>query len=172
MPSDGVVSWGMTTVLLVAVLAGNAPIESQGAAQGHPPKQIASMPFNPLADPAKDLKAALAKAKKENKRVILDVGGEWCVWCHRLDAFLMEQPTVRALLEPSYVWMKVNFSQENKNEKFLAAYPKIQGYPHLFVLDAAGKLLHSQDTGLLEEGSGYSLEKVTTFLKAWAPKAK
>lgn len=162
----------MTTVLLAAVFAGNALINPQGAAQGTPPKQVPPIPFDPKADPVKDLKAALVKAKKENKRVVLDVGGEWCVWCHRLDAFLMEQPTVRALLEPTYLWVKINYSPENKNEKFLAGYPKIQGYPHLFVLDEKGKLLHSQDTGLLEEGSGYSLEKVNTFLKTWAPKAR
>ncbi|NTV74345.1 MAG: thioredoxin, partial [Holophaga sp.] len=40
---------------------------------------------------------------------------------------------------------------------------------HLFVLDADGKVLHSQDTGVLEEGKGYSREKVTAFLTAWKP---
>ena len=162
----------MTAVLIAAVLSTPAWFAPRVPAQAGPPKQLTPIPFDPKADPAKDLKLALVKAKRTGKRVVLDVGGEWCVWCHRLDAFILEQRTVRAQVDQGFVWMKVNFSQENKNDNFLAAYPKIQGYPHLFVLDAQGKLLHSQDTGLLEQGSGYSLDKVTAFLKAWAPKVK
>ena len=68
--------------------------------------------------------------------------------------------------------MKVNFSEENENKAFLAAYPEIKGYPHLFVLDADGKLLHSQFTGDLEKGKGYDRGKFFAFLKGWAPAAK
>ena len=42
--------------------------------------------------------------------------------------------------------LKVNWSKENKNEALLSKWPKIDGYPHLFVLDADGRLVHSQDT--------------------------
>ena len=45
-------------------------------------------------------------------------------------------------------------------------------YPHLFVLDEAGKLLHSQDTALLEAGKSYDLAKFTRFLKDWSPPRK
>ena len=53
--------------------------------------------------------------------------------------------------------------------EFLAQYPEIKGYPHLFVLDNDGKLLHSQFTGELEKGKGYDRKKFFEFLKAWAP---
>ncbi len=64
--------------------------------------------------------------------------------------------------------MKVNFSKENKNEKFLSKYPEIPGYPHIFVLDKNGKLLHSQNTGELESGSNHDKKKMMDFLKKWA----
>lgn len=35
--------------------------------------------------------------------------------------------------------------------------------------DADGKLLHSQDTGVLESGKSYDLKKLMSFLKRWAP---
>jgi hypothetical protein len=66
--------------------------------------------------------------------------------------------------------VKVNWSPENKNEAVLSQYPKIPGYPHLFVLDATGKLVRSQDTGELEAGKGHDPEKVRAFLKRWAPR--
>jgi hypothetical protein len=54
----------------------------------------------------------------------------------------------------------------------LSRYPKIPGYPHLFVLDSTGKFLHSQGTGELEVGDHHDREKVLSFLKAWAPSGK
>jgi thiol:disulfide interchange protein len=129
-------------------------------------------PYDPKADPFRDLAAARQTAAREGKRILVDVGGEWCGWCHRMEAFILANPEVRSLLETNYVLLKVHFSDENKNEKFLSAYPKIPGYPHLFVLDAQGKLLHSQDTGELEEGKGYHLGRFREFLRKWSPPAK
>ncbi len=39
------------------------------------------------------------------------------------------------------------------------------------VLDAEGEVLHIQDSSFLEEGQGYSKEKVMLFFKNWTPKA-
>ena len=65
--------------------------------------------------------------------------------------------------------VKVNYSPENKNEKLLSHYPRVPGYPHLFILDGNGKLLHSHDTGELESGRHHDREKVFSFLREWAP---
>ena len=42
--------------------------------------------FDPNRDAQKDIDNAIVKAKKFNKRILLDVGGEWCIWCRRLDS--------------------------------------------------------------------------------------
>jgi len=120
--------------------------------------------YNPKADPAADLRGALAQASRDGRNILLDVGGEWCSWCHRMDKFVTEHEELRALLAKNYVLVKVNFSEENKNEAFLAGYPKVAGYPHLFVLDAKGRLLESKNTGDLEEGKGYNLQRFKDFL--------
>lgn len=44
--------------------------------------------FDPTKNPFEDLKVAVEKAQQSNKRIILDIGGEWCIWCHRIDAFM------------------------------------------------------------------------------------
>ena len=38
--------------------------------------------YNPDADAAKEIKAAIKKAKAENKYVLVQGGGNWCQWCH------------------------------------------------------------------------------------------
>lgn len=134
-----------------------------GAAQTLPSR------FDPARDAAADVATAAAQAKAQGKRVLVDVGGEWCAWCHILDRFVEANADVRALRDANYVWVKVNWSKDNKNEALLSRWPKIGGYPHFFVLDGNGSLLHSQDTSLLESGKEYDRAKLIAFLKAWAP---
>jgi thiol:disulfide interchange protein len=125
--------------------------------------------FDPDRDAQKDVAAAVAIAKAQGKRVLVDVGGEWCSWCHIMDRFIEGNADVRALREENYVWVKVNWSKANKNEALLSRWPAIRGYPHLFVLDGTGRLVHSQDTEVLEAGRDYDKAKFVEFLKKWAP---
>ena len=125
--------------------------------------------FDPKRDAAGDIRVAVAEAKQSGKRVLLDVGGEWCIWCHRLDTLFATHPDLARFLHENFVVVKVNYSKENKNEKVLSQYPKIPGYPHIFILDNDGRLLRSQDTGDLESGKGHDPLKVMAFLKTWAP---
>jgi thioredoxin-related protein len=124
--------------------------------------------FDPKRDAAADVALAVALAKAEGKRVIVDVGGEWCTWCHILDRFIAANADVRAVLEAHFVWVKVNFSPQNRNDELLSRWPQVDGYPHLFVLDAQGALLHSQDTSMLEAGKGYDKERFLAFVKRWS----
>jgi thioredoxin-related protein len=126
--------------------------------------------FDPKRDSEKDLQDAITLAAKTNQRILLDVGGEWCSWCHKLDKFFQDNKDVSEFLHSNFIVVKINYSKENKNEKFLLKYPQVKGYPHLFILDSKGKLLHSQDTGALESGDHHDHDKVFNFLKKWAPK--
>lgn len=124
--------------------------------------------YDPARDADQDIVDALVEAKRTNKRVLLEVGGLWCIWCTHMDDFFAKQSAALALREKYFVTVKINYSDENKNVALLSRYPKVAGFPHIFVLEADGSLVHSQDTGDLEEGKGYSVVKFTTFLKHWA----
>jgi thiol:disulfide interchange protein len=126
--------------------------------------------FDEARDPAADLKVTVERAQKEGKRILLDVGGTWCGWCKLLDAYIHDNAKVSEKVASGYLIMKVNWSSGNKNEAFLGEYPEIQGYPHLFVLEKDGALLHSQNTGDLEEGQSYNEAVLLAFLDEWAPK--
>ncbi|MCF8261239.1 MAG: thioredoxin family protein [Melioribacteraceae bacterium] len=126
--------------------------------------------FDPQRNADVDIKNAIAEAKYSNKRIILDVGGEWCVWCHRIDEFMETNETLKETLDEYFIVVKINYSKENKNEEVLSRYPEIQGYPHFFVLDKSGELLRSQNTGELENEKSYDLDKFMLFLQTWAPK--
>lgn len=128
--------------------------------------------FDPTRDPAKEVAAAVKEASKSGKNILLDVGGEWCKWCHAMDKFIADNTDIKNFIEKNFIVVKVNYSKENKNEAFLAKYPKIEGYPHLFVLDKKGKLIHSQNTGDLELDKSYDPEKYMAFLKKFEVSGK
>lgn len=111
---------------------------------------------------------AVSIAKAQGKRVIVDVGGEWCPWCHILDRFIAANEDVKGLLDKSYVWVKVSYSPDNKNTVVLGQWPKAKGYPHIFVLDKEGALVASQNTGELEAGKSYDKDKMLVFLHRYA----
>ncbi|MBC8064547.1 MAG: thioredoxin family protein [Chlorobia bacterium] len=124
--------------------------------------------FDPKRDAAKDIQKAVILAKKQNKRILLDVGGEWCGWCHKLDKFFKTDLEVAKVLKERFVVVKINFSPENENKAVLSKYPAAEGYPHLYVLDKNGKFLHSQGTGELETGDHHDHDKFMKFLKTWS----
>jgi thioredoxin-related protein len=129
--------------------------------------------FDPSRDSAKDLAAAEAQAKAQHKHILLDVGGNWCSWCHLLDRTLHENPALTAALEKNYIVVHVNWDPDHENQIFLSHYPKTEGYPYLLVLSADGKLLHAQPTDLLETDhhltAGYNQPAILEFLTKWAP---
>ncbi len=158
-----------TLLVVVTILASFVSMSHGGQtlAQGANIEH-ARVKFDPKRDSEKDIADAVKLATKQNKRILLDVGGEWCSWCHKLDKFFATNVEAGKILREKYVVVKVNFSPENKNEKVLSKFPAVKGYPHLFVLDKSGKLLHSQDTGELETGPEHDAAKVIPFLKKWA----
>lgn len=126
--------------------------------------------YDVARDPAKDLKAAIQEAHRTDRNILLDVGGHWCKWCSYLDKFYRDHPDLNELRDKNFVVVYVNYSDSNQNEKFLSRFPKPAGFPHLYVLDADGKLLKSQDTSPLEDGkSSYDPEKIRAFLTEYGP---
>jgi len=156
-------------IAMLAAFLGSAPAREQQPAKGTQSAwHETAERFDPSRDAAADIQNAVAEARSTGRRVLLDVGGEWCIWCRRLDTLFTVHPELEKYREAHYVVVKVNWSPENKNEKVLSRYPPVSGYPHLFVLGADGTLLHSQNTGELEKGKGHDPEKVMAFLRAWA----
>lgn len=158
----------MKHVLLPLMLLWALPLSAKDEAK---PKLVYSVDkYDPKRDPEADLKKTVELAKKDKRRILMIVGGNWCGWCRRLDREFKSNDKVAAALAKSYVIMKVNMSDENSNLFFLQDYPDIPEYPHFYVLDAKGKLLHSQPNRKLEGVFGYREKSLLGFLNTWATK--
>ena len=95
------------------------------------------------------------------------IGGEWCSWCHIMEAFLETNKNIKQALLDVFVILKVNISEENDNEEFMSQLPEVRGVPHFVIAGSAGKIVGSQSTGSLERKNSYSQEAFMTFINKW-----
>ena len=141
--------------------------------------QEQSQPYDPNASAVADIKKAVDQAKKENKHVLVQFGGNWCPWCIRFHAFVHQVPVVDSLVKADYIYVLANVPREKDKRDYQLFrnydFPNRFGYPVFVVLDGSGKKLHIQDSGLLENPDpkvkGYDTTKVVTFLRQWNVKA-
>jgi len=152
------------TIPALLLLAG-----ALGLAVPRPARAGGSAGYDPRRDPAADLKAAVHDATASGRRILLEVGGEWCPWCHVFQNLVTSDKEIGARLHAGFVVVKVNWSPENENARFLSAYPPIPSYPHFFVLDGNGTYLWSQNGAQFEKGrNGYDRNKVLAFIEQWS----
>ena len=131
-------------------------------------------PYNDKENAEAKIAELVKQAQAENKNIILQAGGNWCIWCLRFNQFVQTTPELKDVVDENYLYYHLNYSPENKIEKVFAKYdnPGAKfGYPVFIVLDKNGKMIHTQDSAVLEEGKGYSIEKVKAFFQEWAPKS-
>ena len=130
--------------------------------------------YNPTADAAKDIAAAVKKAAAENKFVLIQAGGNWCGWCIEFARFSKADKKIDSIINDSFVWYHLNWSKENKNDALFAqyGYPQRFGFPVFIILNGKGERIHTQSSEYLEDGKkSYDQQKVVGFLSNWTPKA-
>lgn len=129
-----------------------------------------SLGYDPERDPFSDGREALQLARETGRMVLIEVGGDWCSWCHVLDRFLNQNPAIRKKLHETFVVLKVNVDETNDNAEFLDAFPPTQGYPHMYVTANDGSIIHSQDTANFLHDGKYSEQRFLDFLDRWSAK--
>jgi thioredoxin-related protein len=159
-----------TILLLLSCLLGIQANGGQSPAAAAP-EYVPVREYDATRNAVQDLQTAETEARKTGKRVLMQIGGAgaWCDWCHFMDTFFQAHPELIELRDRNFVTLKVSVSVENQNREVLSRYPKIFSYPHFFILDDQGNLIHSQQTSELEMGQGntYDAQKVQAFLLKW-----
>ena len=156
-------------ILCLVIIFSAMPLQGQEKS-GRTTRYVEVAKYDPNRNAEKDLADALAEAKRAGKRLLLAVGVDWCEWCHALDNFYAQNLEILAFRKRNYVHVKIAFAPQSI--QVLSRFPPIPGYPHFFILESSGQLLHSQDTTELELGKSYDTAKFSAFLKKWAPYSK
>ncbi len=118
-----------------------------------------------------ELQAALAKAAKEHKRVLVVFGGNWCYDCHVLDA-TFHSKAFAPLVDANYVVVHINVGEEGKDNNQLAARLRValdKGVPSLGVLEPDGTVVYAQKNGEFEATEKIGPADIRAFLEKWKP---
>jgi uncharacterized protein len=71
---------------------------------------------------------ALARAKTENKPILLDIGAVWCHWCHVIDRESYENPAIAKIINENFVAIKVDRDERpDVDARYQAAISGISG---------------------------------------------
>jgi len=130
--------------------------------------------YKPDENAETNIASAITEAKRSGKHVLIQIGGNWCIWCARFHEFVTRDAQLDSLMKANYVVYHLNYSKENYNAKLLTKYsfPQRFGFPVFLILDGGGKLLHTQNSWYLEDGkTSYEREKVKSFFTEWSKKA-
>ena len=137
--------------------------------------------YNEDINPIEQIDQAIVKAKAEDKHVVCQVGGNWCIWCLRFADFITKDTSISQFIDENFVYIHVNYNPkksegEAKAQQAAALMKRLNncgrfGFPVFVVLDHEGNVIHIQDSSFLEEGEGYDKEKVMRFFKNWTPDA-
>jgi thioredoxin-related protein len=118
-----------------------------------------------------DIQEAIARAKKDHRRVILVFGANWCYDCHVLDQ-AFHQIDVAKILQKNFQVVHVDIGDDGKKNGNVAAeyqVPVEKGIPALAVLDPDGKLLYSQKDGEWESARSLDPDDLIALLNMWKP---
>jgi len=132
--------------------------------------QLAAKPkiYDESADGISQLAAALAQARAQHKRVLLQFGANWCGPCHELHEFLEADKKVAKALRRHYVVLMVDVNKGH-NDNLCVMYGHPGGLPTIVILGYDGKKLTTQNPEKWTEGHQYSPGKTLAFLNEWAP---
>jgi thioredoxin-related protein len=147
------------------------------AAAGDPPAKGADKgPYNEKADAKAELQAALQRAKKDNRQVLIQWGGNWCEWCVLLHKKFTTDPELRRKLLYEYELITIDVGRMDKNVDLAKQYKAAlgNGVPYLTILDGDGKVLANQATDGFEtkiDGQkGHDAKKLLEFLSKYEAK--
>ncbi|HFK5568608.1 TPA: thioredoxin family protein [Elizabethkingia meningoseptica] len=164
----------VTKSTVISTVTDSAKVKEEAKKAAIAEKNALPKPYHPEENAEAKIAGLIKQAQKENKNIMIQAGGNWCIWCLRFNNFVQTTPELKKQVDDNYVYYHLNYSPDNKNEKIFAKYgnPGAQyGYPVFIVLDKNGKQIHTQDSSVLEEGKRYSIEKVKKFFDDWKPKA-
>lgn len=132
----------------------------------------ASQPlYDEQADARRDIAAAIARASKTARNVVLIFGANWCPDCHALDA-QMHKPELARLIARDFVVVNVDVGRFDKNLDLAEQYgvPIREGIPAISVLDPHGKLLYAQSQGQFANARSMPYQDFAAFFHKWEPK--
>jgi thiol:disulfide interchange protein len=162
-------------VLALAVLASPGAAPAQQIAPRLKARSIAHLqlplpaPYDSSRDAGKDVDAAIARAKKSGKPVLIDFGANWCVDC-RVLAGIFELPDMQGWMAHNFELVQVDIGQFDRNLDLPRRFgsTRLDAVPAMLIVDSrTGKLRNPKDVMGLGDARIMQPQAVADWLARW-----
>ncbi len=112
---------------------------------------------------------AAARARREHKLLLVDLGGNWCGDC-RILAGTLELPNIKRFVEAHYVVETVDTGRMNKNLQVPARYgvSRLEGVPSVLVIDPRDdRLVNQGHVPALADARHMTPQALADWLAQW-----
>jgi thiol-disulfide isomerase/thioredoxin len=126
--------------------------------------------YDEKANADADVAAAFGRAKKSGKRILLDLGGDWCPDCIVLSNF-MKLPEIKRFVDKHYEVVLVDVGRFNKNLHIpakLGFTEKLRGVPAVLIFTPDRKLVNRSDIFTTANARGMTPKTLAEYLARYA----
>ena len=129
--------------------------------------------YDTKADGEKQFADALRQAKADRKRVLLDLGANWCSDSQAMFRVLSTNREIQQFISDHYVFDMIDVNQRglhSRNTRLLERLgnPIANGIPVLLILDENGTVLNSDPDERLRDSDHEHPLLVLAYLRKWA----
>ncbi|MGB8602029.1 MAG: thioredoxin family protein [Rhizomicrobium sp.] len=127
-------------------------------------------PYDVNANAQKDVDAAFARARKNHKRVLIDMGGNWCPDCLIL-ANLMRLPEMQRFIDAHFEVVAVDIGRFDKNQDIPARFGikgRLPGVPAVVIAEPDGTFVNPGKISALSDARHMSAQAIADWLAGWA----
>ena len=130
---------------------------------------VTRAPYDEHADANAQVAAAFTRARHSHKRVLIDLGGNWCPDCLVL-ANLMRLPALHAFLEAHYEEVAVDVGRFDKNLQIPARFgitKRLEGVPSVLIATPDGRLVNGGHVSALADTRHMTPQALADWLARW-----
>ena len=129
------------------------------------------LPYAEGANASAAVAGARARAQRSHKRLLIDLGGNWCLDC-RLLAGTMALPEVRAFVARHYEVVTVDVGRFDKNGQIATHYGiagRLAGVPAVLIVDPrTDRLVNKGHETALSDARSLTPQALADWLAQWA----
>ncbi len=165
-----------TAIALAAVLLGTTAFAAVTAphVKATSIEQLAKplpLPYPDGVDADRAVAVAKVRAARSGKRLLIDLGGNWCLDC-RILAGTMELPELKAFMAKHFVIVAVDVGRFDKNLQIPAHYgitQRLAGVPAVLIVDPkTDRLVNKGRETALADARSMSPQALADWLAQWA----
>jgi len=131
---------------------------------------ITMQPYDEAANADAQVAAAFARAQKSHKRVLIDLGGNWCGDCIILANFV-KLPEIRRFMAAHYEEVSVDVGRFNRNLQIPARFgftKRLEGVPALLIATPDGKLVNGDNIFATADARNMTPQALADYLAKYA----